>query len=162
MLGGLFGKKKDPLIERAETLVEAAKTFAISSYIPTLESFSILKNVQSEDWDFLVTIAGVFIGATRLNNLELGEEREIALMEIVSRHLIEWNSQKAALGFEDCKIFFDKFHNSFDPQFAAANTIGAWVVWNLLDHPPTSEEEEKLAGALGSLVVHSFFRWWNE
>ena len=80
-------RERDLLIERAENLVSVARTNAKAMFTPLLKRFPILRPVKLEHWDFILTVAGVFIAATRLNNLHLEEAREDSLMEVVAERL---------------------------------------------------------------------------
>jgi hypothetical protein len=51
----------DPLTKQAETLVQAANTKAITAFVALLDKFPLLKSVDTKQWDFVLTIAGVFI-----------------------------------------------------------------------------------------------------
>jgi hypothetical protein len=68
----LFGQG-DPLLRQADTLVQVAEKYATGTFTPLLKKFSFLREVDKEDWDFILTIARVFITVTRLGNLRLGE-----------------------------------------------------------------------------------------
>ena len=67
----LFGEKQDPLLKRAGDLVPFAEINAIGMFTPMLGRFTILHQVKTEQWDFVLTVAGVFMAATRLTNLNL-------------------------------------------------------------------------------------------
>jgi TPR repeat protein len=155
----------DPLIEQADTLVHVATGAAIGMFMPLFERFSVIHKVNEKQFDFFVTIASVFIAATRLRNLNLGESREGRLMDIVSKHLAEWNPKHGFDAFEDCKSFFDRkvaeVSHASDPHFATADTIGAWVAWNILNRPPETKEDLSLVRAVGVMIVHGFFSWWD-
>jgi hypothetical protein len=56
----------------------------------------------------LLTIAGVFMAATRLQNLHLGDDRQRELMEVIARGLADWNPENGIRGFEDCKAMFER------------------------------------------------------
>jgi hypothetical protein len=158
---------EDPLVERAETLVRAAKRNATTAFVPMPERFPALKRASFQQWVFLVTIAGVFIAATRLVNLRLEKSREQALLQKVTEGLTQWDAANAIRGYEDCHSFFDRTADGLeksghDQRFVASDAIGAWIVWNLFGGPPgDSEENRGLIRAIGASVTHSFFRWWE-
>ena len=87
IFSGLFRPKEDPLRKQAATLVPAAKINATSMFVPLLDEFPFLREADVEHWDFILTVAGVFMGASRLNNLRLGDAREESLMKIVADSL---------------------------------------------------------------------------
>jgi len=166
IFGKLFGSKPDPLNESAETLVSAAQINAVSSFTPLLDKFDFLRDVKLVDWNFFVTIATVFIGATRLNNLRISEAREDKLMEIVSGHLNDWN-KNGIRGFEDCgRLFeseFDRLSQAgHESRFIVSDSVGKWIVLNILDRAPQSVDECSLVRTIGSMVTHSVFDWWDK
>jgi hypothetical protein len=64
-------RKNDPLRGKAARLVSSAKANAVTIFLPMLDQHPLLRKVNPEQWDFLLTIAGVFMAATRLQNLQL-------------------------------------------------------------------------------------------
>ena len=161
----LFGSKRDPLNERADTLVSAAQINAVGSFRPLADKFQFLGDVKLQDWDFFVTVAAVFMGATRLNNLRIDEAREDKLMEIVAGRLDEWNKD-GIRGFEDCKRLFESEFDRLtqaghDSRFVASDSVGKWIVWNVLGRAPESDDECLLVRAIGAMVTHAVFDWWE-
>jgi hypothetical protein len=162
---GLFGEKQDPLQEKAATLVQAARASAVGMFVPLLDRFPALREADPDHWDFVLTIAGTFMAATRLNNLGIGDAREEKLMEIVAVQLSEWKPD-GIRGFEDCKGFFesefDRLSAAGHPvRFVASDAVGKWIVWNVLGRPPETEEECTLVRTTGTMVTHSVFDWWE-
>ncbi len=165
LISRLLGKPDDYLDRQAHSLVDAAKVQAAGSYLPLLDRFPVLQTCPPERWDFFVTVAGVFIAATRLNNLSLPESRENRLMDKVASDLNKWSSD-GIRAFEDCKTLFDREYDCLvavghDSQFVAADAIGAWIVWNSLGRQPTTAEEISLVRAAGGLTIHAFHIWWK-
>lgn len=154
--------------KQAKTLVKASSLIAVSSYTKTLSHFPILSKVDSEQWDFFVTIAGVFIGASRLSNLQLDGVCEDSLMNIVAIELCDLSSD-GIRAFEDCKTLFEEKYDQLaaspvyqtNKQFLSADALGFWIVWNLFGHQPQDNEEIKLIRFIGTLITHSFFDWWK-
>ena len=56
------------MLKQADTLVQAAQTYAISGFKSLLKKFSFLREIDEKHWDFIVTIAGVFIAVDQLVN----------------------------------------------------------------------------------------------
>jgi hypothetical protein len=165
LISKLLGKSEDPLDRQAGSLVSAAQVHATASYIPTLQRFPIVGTVPAEQWDFFVTVAGVFVAATRLNSLRLPEAREHRLMDRVGTDLNEWSSD-GIRAFEDCKALFEQEFDRLtglrhDPQFTTADALGLWIVWNLLRRRPTTDENIGLVRGIGALTTHAFFAWWD-
>jgi len=165
ILSGLFKPKEDPLQQQAATLVSAAGINATSIFVPLLDKFPFLREADVEHWDFILTVAGVFMAASRLNSLRLGDPREDSLMETIAESLVEWNPDSIR-GFEDCK---DLFENEYDrlttlgheARFIASDAVGKWIVWNVLGRAPKTQDECMLVRATGTMVTHAFFDWWN-
>lgn len=163
----LFGRKEDTLTKQAEKLVSVARVFAVSLFVPTLDRFSILSEVEPKHWDFTVSVAGVFIAATRLNNLRLDSKREKILMDIVTRELNTWDPD-GIRAFEDCKQLFEMEYDRLltlseyqrDNHFLASDALGMWIVWNVIRRQPQSDKEVELVRVIGSAVTHTFFGWW--
>src|SRR5262245_39588905 len=157
----------DPLLRQANTLVQAAETYAIETFTPLLKKFSFLREVDKNRWDFTVTIAGVFIAVTQLTHLGLGENRQRKLMKTVGAKLIQWNPANGRRGFENCAAFYEKAFNelisaSDDPQFVGSDALGSWVVWSALGRPAQSEEEHQLVRTVGGMIIPTFINWWEK
>jgi hypothetical protein len=163
----LFGSKEDILAKQAEKLVRSANIFAVSFFVPTLDHFPILSEVGTKHWDFIVSVAGVFIATSRLNDLRLDSKREEIVLDIVAKELNEWDPD-GIRAFEDCKHLFemeyDRLAVSLEYQqnnrFLAADALGIWIVWNLFKRQPQRDEEVKLVRVIGTSVINAFFSWW--
>jgi len=159
--------KRDPLIKKAEMLVPAANANAISAFIPLLDRYPTLQSVDTKQWDFLLTIAGVFIAVTRLSNLKLGEQREEELLMKVSAALDQWDAANGIRGFEHCKSVyetnFDALTNSgHERRFITSDALGLWIVWELFGPQGVGEKEKELIRVVGGGVTHAFFDWWDD
>jgi hypothetical protein len=158
--------KPDPLLRKAEGLVDAANVLGVSSYTQFADELQIIYKIDTEQWDWVFTIAGVFMAATRLSNIDLESSRQEKILEVVAQKLTAWKPDGFA-GFEDCKAFFERTYDRLaitdeyrrDPRFLSSDAIGAWMVWNLLGHSPESEDERKLNRLVGISVTHTFFDW---
>jgi len=156
----------DPLLERAQNLVQAAQINAVSMFTSLLDRFPILREVDVEHSDFILTVASVFIAATRLNNLHLGDEREERLLEVVAERLDQWKPD-GTRGFEDCKELFEREFDQLteaegEPRFVSSDALGKWIIWNILGRPPQTDEESILVRAIGETVIYSFYDWWDK
>lgn len=162
ILGGLFQPKQDPLNNKAKKLVYYANINAINLYAPLSKEFQILGVIDINDFDFFTTIAGVFIGASSLWDLDINDERQEKLTDIISESLENWNRNSIRV-FTDCEKFYLSRYNAIknESQFVASDVIGSWIVWNVLRKKPESEEELSLIRVVGGAVVHSFGDWWN-
>jgi hypothetical protein len=147
--------KNDPLHGKAERLVSLASVNAVTMFLPMLDHHPLLKRVDPEQWDFLLTIAGVFMAATRLENLQLKDDRQRELMEVVAHGLTDWSPENGIHSFEDCKAMFERTFDALtriqqEPRFIASDSIGSWIVWNLLGRPP----ELKKSGSWSVLLAY--------
>jgi len=161
----LFGKKQDPLLKNAVDLVQHAQINSVGMFIPLLDRFPVLHEADAEHWDFILTIAGVFMAASRLNDMSIGDEYEKNLMEIVAKHLEEWNPGSIQ-GFEDCKNLYESEYDRLaaienDSQFVSSDAVGKWIVWNVLGRAPETDEECMLVRTTGTMITHTFFNWWE-
>ncbi len=164
----LFGRTNypDPLLERAESLVQGARINAEGMYNPLLERFPFLRHVDIDHWNFILTVASVFMAATRLNNLRLSDDREDKLMEVVTTRLDKWKPD-GSHGFEDCKVMFETEFDRLtraghESRFVASDAVGVWIVLNLLGRPPQTDSECTLVRAVGGMVTIAFFDWWDK
>jgi hypothetical protein len=150
----------DPLFEQASRLVTVAHTQAAASNFALLSEFPILESVPLESWDFFVTVAGVFVATTRLASFP--EEREAQLTTQVVANLNEW-SPRGLAGLRDCEAFFERTCEGLskvkDPNFIAADSLGMWIVWNVLERRPAFEDMG-LVRAIGGLTIARFCDWW--
>jgi hypothetical protein len=136
-------------------------------FVSLLKKFSFLREVDVKQWDFTLTIAGVFIAVTRLRELRLREKRQRKLMRKVGAKLIQWDSTNGRRAFEDCASFYERAFNELtslgdDPRLVRSDALGSWIVWNVLRRPPQSQEEHQLVRIVGGMVTHTFFNWWKE
>lgn len=56
------------IFENGDRLPAAAKVVAISSYTLFSDKYPIVQKIKSERWDFVITIAGVFVAVSQLNH----------------------------------------------------------------------------------------------
>ena len=144
---GLFGKKTDPLAERAQGLVDAAHVMAVGGLSPLSERHAALDSVDMGRWTFFATAATVFMAATRLNETQA------------------WDHQGVD-AFLDCKAFFDREFDRLSaadhpPQFVASDAVGAWMFWNVFQRAPESREDVELIRSAGVAVTHFACQYWD-
>ena len=82
--------KRDPLESDADLLVEAVNTLAINMFPKFIDEFPFVPHDEHGQryWDFVVTIAGVFIALIRLRTLNLKEKRRLKLEKKVAACLV--------------------------------------------------------------------------
>lgn len=170
VLSRLFGSEStdDYLDRQAATLVSTAQVLATGSYVQFAEQIPIINKISTDDWDFFLTVGGVFVAATALHQMGLPESVEEGLMESVARDLEGWDPN-GIRAFEDCKQLFENTYDALskldeyrrDERLLGADSVGLWIAWNLLGHRPQVEEEQKLLRLVGIDVTHAFVDWWN-
>ena len=150
-------------------LVGAVNTLATSMFPKFVDEFAFIPNDECGQryWDFVVTIAGVFIALIGLRTLNLNEKRRLKLEKKVAAYLVRLYPAIAKPAFEKCKSFFDKtyydlLNTGYEPKLLASDTIGGWVVWAILGHPAETEQEIVLVRRVGIMIVHPFFNWWEK
>ncbi|MDP3092119.1 MAG: hypothetical protein Q8N04_15705 [Nitrospira sp.] len=165
-----FRKKPDPLLERAENLINAANILGIGSYTDLSAKLPIVNNIDTEQWDWVFTIAGVFVAVNRLNSnanrIEASTKEEIH--DVVTQKLAAWKPDGLG-GLQDCQAFFKKTYEQLstldsyksDPSLLISDSLGMWMTWNLIKHAPESEDERKLARMTGAFAFHAFVNWWK-
>lgn len=156
----------DPLARQADTLVSAAQIHAVGAFSSTAGRFKALQHLDADHWDFIVTIAGVFVAAKRLTDLRLEGKRGEALLKIVARRLSEW-APDGLVALEDCKRLYEHEFDRLtarghDPEYVACDAVGIWTVWNLLGREPKTEGEAALCRAIGISLTTAFVGWWRE
>ena len=137
--------RSDPLLADAERLLPAAKLYAISLRESLGVKFPSSRLVALEQWQWVFTIASVFLAASRLANLKVDTRLEGAIMEIVCKDLSEWKPD-GLTGFDDCNGLFESEYDrlaalDWEVKFLATDALGIWIVWNLFGHGPKSDEE---------------------
>lgn len=156
------------LIESGEKLASAAKALAISSYADFQDEYPIIEQIKTEHWDFILTIAGIFVAVSQLNHENISEQDKDSLLDSVTNSAIEiYPSSIDAC--EDCRIFVDRTYDGLakekyyqsNSKFLFSDSLGSWVVWNLFGHAASNEDERKLIRVLGAFFVHSFISWWK-
>lgn len=169
---GLFfnrAKSQSELRSKAGKLVQYAHLNAIGSALPFLDEFPAARKVDPADWNFFVTIAAVFIGASRLTALKLSTTAEEELMEIVVQCLTQWDN-RALAAYDDCKGCFEYVFDQYEGRGVykgsgaknlASDALGSWLMWNLFKQAP-NDNELALQWALGAMTINAVFNWWSD
>ncbi|MFQ5705725.1 MAG: hypothetical protein ACE5HT_17135 [Gemmatimonadales bacterium] len=132
-----MGPTEDYLDCQAKTLVSAAQVYSVGSYTQFAEQYPIIYNVSTDDWDFFLTVGGVFIAASALNQMHLSDPVEERVMESVARELHDWDANGIS-AFEDCKQLFESTYDTLasldeyrhDQRFLGADAVGLWIASN--------------------------------
>jgi len=157
--------KERDYIESGTILPGASKASAISLYTVMLNRFPSVSHIAPEKWDFVLTIAGIFVAISQLNYENVSHIQKEEVLDEVTRASIGLYPD-AVEACEDCRQFVDCTHDGLkeakvEAQYLFSDSLGAWVVWNLFGEAPASQEQRELAKALGAMIVHSFVSWWK-
>jgi hypothetical protein len=137
-------------------------------YTQFLDKYPIVKQIKPEHWDFVLTIAGIFVAVSQLNHENISDQDKDEILNSVTKAAIEIYPDSIDV-CEDCRNFVDRTYDGLakakeyrdNPQFLFSDCIGSWVVWNLFGHSPSNEDEKNLIRILGGFLVHSFISWWK-
>ena len=154
---GIFSDQSelDPLQGRAESLVGTASTLAKSLFSRLAVYYTDLFQVSEEDWNFLVTVAGLYVASLRLYD-EISGDRFADLYEIVEKRLSPGVPQAMA----NCGEFVTQRGGAESDQFTFETVLGYWVLWNALPYKPDKNQAE-LAFFIGHSVTDAFASWWQ-
>jgi len=164
-LSSLFPKKgNDSLDMRATILVSQAHAAAVSSFVPFLDRFPALQNVEVKEWDRTVTMSVVFIATMQLNRLKETTARKEHLMSIVLNKLLEWDDSSFPV-LQECKAVFDQecesSNSGIEPRLVLADTLGVWVLFKLLGRRASSQNEAELGRTIGLLTMQHASEYWQ-
>ncbi|MBL0045345.1 MAG: hypothetical protein IPP33_13425 [Flavobacteriales bacterium] len=165
MLSSLFSKTgKNSLDARAAILVSRAQAAAVSSFVPFLDRFPALQEVEVKEWDRTVTMTVVFIATMQLNKLKETTARKEHLMSVVISNLLEWD-ESSFPALQECKAAFDQECESstagLEPRFVLADALGAWVLFKLFGRRASSPTESELGRAIGLLTMQHASEYWQ-
>src|SRR5690242_1721275 len=114
--------RRDPLEQDAASLVGEANALAIGSFLEFIDEFPFIAHDErgQRNWDFIVTVAGVFLALIRLKTLNLDEKRRLKLEKKVAESLVQRYPRSARPAFENCKSYFDKtYYDLLDAGYEA-------------------------------------------
>ena len=161
--------KRDHLLKRpAQRLVAGAHIVAVGSYVQFCERFPVVTNVEPEEWDWVLTVGAVFVGAVRLAGLTIEQSAKEDLMKLIIADL-SIRYADGLVRYNDCKAFVERgltSQQSLDEEiteeneFLFADVIGMWMTWNLLQRFPVEEDELAIIRPLGMIPTVSFSDWW--
>jgi hypothetical protein len=158
--------------ERAQHLLGAAQTNAISMYVPLSERFPELREVAKsglyEYWDYFVTIASVGFAfmeiADSFQDTEDSDNVAAAVQEALNgwdKRPFKWSNYEVMINFLDT---FDEFQKE---GFPLDVSIGAWIWINLKGSEKATEdlktiaEHQFYAKLFGHMIMATFHDWWK-
>ena len=164
----LLSRRTEPLRERAERLVSTANMIGVGCYVPYAKEYTIVYEVDTEHWDWVFTVACVFVAGTELGALPISVARKISLANIVSGNLGQWKSDSLR-AYADCADMFHKSctgmqdldHYKENPQCVACDGLGRWMFWNLFKRGPADADELVLSRLVGTTCIAAVGHFWE-
>ena len=169
---GFLRKKDTPLyskyqLEKADSLIKAAHTYAIATYVSIADKFPDVIAVADSNlltfWDYLITIASVGYAFAEIVDT-VPEKDQPGLCYAIQRKLEEWR-----LGSYKAMVDFLKyFKRLMDSGVEIPDAIGGWIWVNLEKHDQSNQQLKKLASSLklvrvvGLPILMTFHNWWKE
>lgn len=119
-------------IENSEKLPSAAKILAVSSYTQFLDKYPIIEKIKPEHWDFVLTIAGIFVGVSQLNHESIPEDEKDTMLDAITNAGIEIYPD-CIDACEDCRNFVDRTYDGLaqekeyqdNPEFLFSDSLGS-------------------------------------
>ena len=154
---GIFSDRaeQDPLRGRAESLVGTASLLAKTLFGRLAVYYTELFTVREEEWNFLVTAAGLYVASLHLYD-EVSGERLAGLSETVESNL----PLGVAEAMANCGEFVTRRAGPESDVFTFETVLGYWVLTNALPQPPT-EGQAQLAFFIGHSLTDAFASWWQ-
>lgn len=165
----LFGSndepENDPLYDKVRNLVSSAHILAVSSLENFTERHQKLSNINSDDWDFFVTVAAICYALMALADNVSSESRYNKLSKILSYEIRDWN-QNAEYAMGDLmktlhKAWVNAQHlNNEEATKLLAACLGSWCMVNF-QLPVPREKPDPLAMEVRMTIIFSFNNWWK-
>ena len=142
---------------RAEALVSVSKINAVSMLTVIRRERSVLDSVDSDHWDFIVTVAGVFAAMSGIMAMQLPEEELAPIVETIQISFLEWKPEARSI-FEDCKsavagTIQRNTASGLDSDEWYPIVLGCWIIEQVLGQEPQSDKERAWAKVVGSMVM---------
>lgn len=154
------------LASRAVNLVRVARLGPIGFFVRLLDRFPNLSKATPEDWHFLLGVAAVCAGLVQHEILDSSPERNRVVRRVAAEELLKWRPD-ALEALEDCEEFVVRTMGvlldggKMDWQAALAQSVGVWVMWNLLRRKSEEEADLELAAVVGGLVLRIIDGCWG-
>jgi hypothetical protein len=163
--GGFFKKKRmDKLLKNAGNLFPSAHILAIGSYTPWRDKYAVIGQIDSKQWDFVLTVSGVFVAITQLSFENISDGDKDTLLHKITGVAIETYPDFVE-ACEDCGKFVDRNIYELAKEYQGNEpfifSLGTWVVWNLFGHAPSSEDEWELVRQIGAFLINALISWWK-
>jgi len=155
---------RDPMTTEGKFFVDATTINAIVASRNLFLEFDELRKADIAQSDFLIAVSSIHVGLAQLGLSQIDEAKKTKLKNAIVQSVKEWNGQNAERALADCRAFFEKNYptimaNSEKQEFAGSDTLGFWIVWNLIGQ--SDKDQRKLIRTAGALSAVPFSKWWN-
>ncbi len=147
---------------RAEALVTVSKINAASMLTVLREKRSVLDNVDSDHWDLIVTIAGVYAAIAGIHSMQHTKQELTTIFETINVKLRELdpNAENIYRGLhfmlEETQKSRTASKNNSDDHYYKSD-LGYWIVEQVFGHRPQSEQRRELASRVGGMVMDAMY-----
>jgi len=146
------------LNERAEALVTVSKINAVSMLTVLREKRSVLDNVNSDHWDLIVTVAGVYAAIAGIHSKQNTKQELTTIFETINVKLRELDPNAENI-YRDLHFMLEEAQksrtaseNNSDDHYYKSD-LGYWIVEQVFGHRPQSEQRRALASRVGGMVM---------
>jgi hypothetical protein len=147
---------------RAEALVADSKINAVSMLTELRLEPSVLDNVNSDHWDLMVTIAGVYAAIAGIHSMQHTKQELTTTFETINVKLRELDPN-AENTYRDLHFMLEGVQkrrmaseNDSDHHYFKSD-LGYWIIEEVLGHRPQSEQRRALAYRVGSMVMDAMY-----
>ena len=156
------------LNERAEELVAVSKINAASMLTELRLEPSVLDNVNSDHWDLIVTIAGVYAaiaGIHSKHSMQHTEQELTTIFETINVKLRELGPNAENI-YRDLHLMLEGVQKSRpasendSDDYYFKSDLGYWIFEKVLGHRPQSEQRRSLANRVGSMVMDAMYGYF--
>lgn len=170
LMNKLFGLKQGALVKLAGNLPGLARLHAKTTVTALIDHFPMMLREGStqksvENWDFVLTIAGVTMAFARLRQYRRPPAQDEKLAEIIFGRLDEMYPDGSRAVLDCTDLFHSEYHRlakaGHGPSLSAYDAVGIWIVWNGLGRKPQTEEECRLVRVTGQSVTTVTWDYWE-
>lgn len=147
---------------RAEALVADSKINAVSMLTELRLEPSVLDNVNSDHWDLMVTIAGVYAAIAGIHSMQHTKQELTTIFETINVKLRELDPN-AENTYRDLHFMLEGVQkrrmaseNDSDHHYFKSD-LGYWIIEEVLGHRPQSEQRRALASRVGGMVMDAMY-----
>jgi len=160
---------RDSLLAKASESAQAASLLAVGLLRDLGKQSPSVRDIPLEQWDRILTTAGVFVIIAHLDAVPLGEQRRARLVAAIMDDFHKLQADASSL-LQDCASMVDETLDNLadeeeyqgNTRLALADAIGYWAAKNLFAGGLGSPDGQRLARPLGGTLLQTFHAWWSE